>query len=155
MSQVLYSCITDIVLRKLQCGECLYWNITVDMWRMRRESLLPHCFVVHVPSIVLLHHRHCSSKASVWWVSVLKHNSCYVIDAERASLTTLQCNAWARSDRFGCPSVGSDSSVNVYARFQIESNIWNRLVQFTLFWGQQFSYWILGFLIYLCILRGL
>jgi hypothetical protein len=115
---------TDIVVVKIQCGECLYYNIVVKMWLTRREVLLPHCFVMHEQDVVSLQHRYRSDQDSVWWVSVLKHISWYVIDEKRTLLTTLFCNAWAKLDSFGKSPLPIDSSVNVYTSFQIERRIW-------------------------------
>jgi hypothetical protein len=46
-----------------------------------------------------------------------------MIDEEEMFLTVLPCNAWVRSNSFAQLALAIDSSVNVYASFQIESKI--------------------------------
>ena len=80
MRQVLCSFSTNSIAPKIQRGEYLYWNITVHMWLTRRELFSPRCFVMHEPGVVPLQHRFWCSEGLVWWVSVMKHISGYVVD---------------------------------------------------------------------------
>ncbi len=95
-SQMLCPFITDIVLAKIECGECLYWTIMVDMQLIRRQVVLPCCSVMLEPDVVLLQHRYCSGQDWVWWASILNDNGGYAVDEKTSCLTALFCNAWVR-----------------------------------------------------------
>ncbi len=59
LSKMLCPVSTDLVLAKIESGECLYWSIMVYMQSIRRQVVLPCCCVVLEPDVVPLHHRYC------------------------------------------------------------------------------------------------
>jgi hypothetical protein len=58
VTQILCPFITDIIFRKIECGECLYRRIVVNMQSIRRQFVLP-CFSSMLgPDVVLLQHEY-------------------------------------------------------------------------------------------------
>jgi hypothetical protein len=96
LSQMLCPFSTDIVLRKFESSECLYWSIIVYMQSIRRQVVLPCCCVVLEPDVVPRQHRYRWSQDWEWWVSILIGNGVYAVDQKTSCLTVLLCSAWAR-----------------------------------------------------------
>jgi hypothetical protein len=83
---MLCPCSTDIVIHKIESGECLYWSIMADMQSIRRQVVLPCCCVVLEPDVVPLHHRYCYPQDREWWVSILINNGGYAVDQKKVIL---------------------------------------------------------------------
>jgi hypothetical protein len=54
LSQMLCSFIIDLVVAKIESGECLHWRLIVDMQLIRRQVILPCSSAVLEPDAVLL-----------------------------------------------------------------------------------------------------